>query len=58
MEKYFSRQQIATMLNVHINTVDNWINKGWLQADKIGGRWRISEEQLNEFMKRNGNHIG
>lgn len=46
------------MLHVHINTVDNWINKGWLQADKIGGRWRISEEQLNEFMKRNGNHIG
>ena len=52
MEKYFTKKQITEMLSVHLNTVDQWIKKGWLKAHKVGGRVRIYESDLNEFLNR------
>ena len=52
MEKFFTKREITEMLKVHLNTVDSWIAKGWLKAHKVGGRVRIYESDLNEFLNR------
>jgi excisionase family DNA binding protein len=52
MEKFYTKREITEMLKVHLNTVDSWIAKGWLKAHKIGGRIRIYESDLNEFLNR------
>lgn len=54
MEKFFSIKEVAEQQRVHANTVRSWIAKGWLKAHKVGGRVRIFESDLAEFL--NGNH--
>jgi len=36
--------------------VTNWINIGWLKATRVGGRWRVSEDNLREFIERSTNN--
>ena len=52
-EKFYTKKEIAEKLDVHLNTVDSWIAKGWLPVHKIGGRVRIYESDLDAFLKRN-----
>ena len=52
-EKFYTKKEIAEKLDVHLNTVDSWIAKGWLTVHKIGGRIRIYENDLAAFLKRN-----
>jgi len=48
-------REVANLTGVHYNTVWRWIDKGWLPAHKLGGRWRVKEEDLEEFMKGENN---
>jgi len=43
-------REIANLTGVHYNTVWRWIDKGWLPAFKLGGRWRVEEVILEEFI--------
>lgn len=52
MEKFFTKKQVTELLSVHLNTVDQWIKKGWLKAHKVGGRVRIYESDLQAFLNR------
>ena len=52
-EMFYTKKEIAEKLDVHLNTVDSWIAKGWLTIHKIGGRIRIYESDLDAFLKRN-----
>ena len=40
----------AEILEVHTRTVRRYIKEKKLKAQKVGGRWKISLEQLREFM--------
>ncbi|GAI91129.1 unnamed protein product [marine sediment metagenome] len=44
---------VARLLNVHINTVRRWSNKGMLKAYRIGSRGdrRFRREDVNSFLK-------
>jgi len=46
-----TRKQTAIELNVSHRTVDRLIQKGHLKALKIGRSIRISQEQLEEYIK-------
>jgi len=52
MEKVYTIDELATNLKFHPNTVRRWINEGILKATYVGGVYRITETQLNEFLNR------
>jgi len=48
----YTREQIAKQLTLSVKTIDRLILRGQLKALKIGRSVRISQEQLDEFLKR------
>lgn len=54
MEEYLRIEDVAERLNLSYKTVFRYIQDGKLKATKIG-HWRISEEDLQEFIERSKN---
>jgi excisionase family DNA binding protein len=52
-ETLLTVQQVADQLNVHPDTVRQWIRSGELEAIDLGGRagFRISETALDKFIR-------
>lgn len=50
-KKNYTLKESATELNVSILTIRNYIQKGYLQAFKIGNRVLISNESLEKALK-------
>ncbi len=50
--KYYSPEEIAEQFNLQAQTVRLWIRQGKLKAIKLGHLWRISEDQLQEFVSQ------
>ena len=48
--KYFTVEEAAQRIGVHTKTVRRYIYSGKIKALKIGGQWRISEEDLNDYL--------
>lgn len=51
-------EEVATRLEVTTRSVNNYIKKGELEAFKMGGRWRITEEALQKFIASRKNVVG
>ena len=51
MDKLLTLYEVANILNVHYRTVLNWIKEDRLKANKLGRVWRVSEEELEKFIK-------
>jgi excisionase family DNA binding protein len=51
-------RQVARLLNVHVNTVRRWNDRGILQAYRIGPRGdrRFSKAEIDIFLSGNGQH--
>ena len=43
-------KEVAEMLSVTTTSVHNYIRKGLLVAQKIGGRWFVSDENVKTFV--------
>ena len=43
---YLSTEEVAKLLNVHINTVARWIKSGKLPSTKIGRDYRIPRDAI------------
>lgn len=50
---FLTVEQVAETLQVHWQTVLNYIKNGKLKAVKLGKGYRISKEALQEFIKSN-----
>jgi excisionase family DNA binding protein len=52
-ETMFTVQEVADQLNVHPDTVRQWIRSGKLEAIDLGGRagFRVSESALQKFIR-------
>jgi len=50
MTTYYTPIEVANILKLNLNTVWRYIKEGKLPAFKVGRCYRISEEQLQEFM--------
>ena len=46
-----SPSQVAMQLQVTPSAVRQWIKMGKLAARRVGGRWRISQADLDTFLK-------
>ena len=52
MDKIFTPEEIAEHLKVSKRAVYAWISKEELKAFKAGNMWRITREDLEEFLGR------
>ena len=55
MEKLYTVEDIAVMTSLTTRTIRNYLKEGILKGRKIGGQWRFTEEDINNFMD-NGNY--
>ena len=51
-EDWFTTEEIAKDLKVNVKTVRNWINSGELVAVDIGGEYRVSRKDYEDFLRR------
>jgi excisionase family DNA binding protein len=51
-------RQVARLLNVHVNTVRRWNDRGILKAYRIGPRGdrRFNKADIDMFLSGNGQH--
>lgn len=50
-ETYFTVEEVAERLKVSRMSVYRWIKTGQLDAYKLGGEFRISEEAVERFLE-------
>ena len=52
---YYTPEEVADILKMKVTTIRKYLTQGDLKGMKIGRIWRISEEELKEFIegKRN-----
>lgn len=50
---FFTVEQVAGMLQVHWQTVLNYIKGGKLKAIRLGKGYRIQKEEIDRFIKNN-----
>jgi len=44
-------EEVAEYLNLHLMTVYRMLQSGILPARKVGGRWRINKQELDEWLE-------
>lgn len=50
---FLTVEQVAEILQIHWQTVLNYIKSGKLKAVKLGKGYRIQKEELDKFIKKN-----
>jgi len=51
MEQLLTPEQVAEKLQLSLITVKRWLTAGKLPGYKVGRQWRVSEEQLQQFIE-------
>ena len=51
MDRIYSVEEVAEILQVHIDTVRRYIKAGALRAAKIGKAYRVQESDLQAFIE-------
>ncbi len=50
---FLTVEQVSDLLQIHWQTVLNYIKSGKLRAVRLGKGYRISSEEINRFIKVN-----
>lgn len=56
--EFLTVEQVAELLQVHWQTILNYIKNGKLKAVKLGKGYRISKDAFQHFIKKNTIHKG
>lgn len=51
MQQYYTPEQTAEKLAIKPRTVREWLRTGRLQGTKVSNLWRVSESQLESFLR-------
>jgi len=57
MPNLLSLREVSEALKLNINTVRRYVREGRIQAAKFGRVYRVREEALEEFIKRQENTV-
>jgi len=49
--KFYTTQQVAELMQLHLDTVRRYIREGRIETYKFGKAYKISEEQLKKFIE-------
>ena len=50
---FLTPQEVSDLLRVSVYTVRRWIKEGDLPAYKVGRGWRISESDIDSWLRKN-----
>ena len=50
MEKLYSKKEVAALLNVTIQTINNWMKKGIIKATYLGSTVRFKESEIKRLL--------
>ena len=53
--KTYAVHEVATILSVSVESIRRYLKAGKLKGSKIGGQWRIAEQQVKDFFNKNSN---
>lgn len=53
--RLYTLTELAPMLGVTPRTLQSYVKSGRLKGVKIGGKWKVTEENLKKFI--NGNSV-
>lgn len=56
MSKIYNVEDAASLLGVSIKTIRRYIYGGKIGANKIGGQWRMTQEQIDEYLNQTSSH--
>lgn len=48
--KMFTLEEVATILGVSVRTMHTYVKTGRIKAVKIGGSWKVSTKNLQQFI--------
>lgn len=51
-QPFLTPQEVSVLLRVSVYTVRRWIKEGDLPAYKMGRGWRISEGELDDWLRQ------
>lgn len=54
--KFYTTEEAALKLNVSVYTIIRWIKSEELKAQKIGRKWAIPEESVQNFIDAGKDH--
>lgn len=54
-DKFYTLQEVADILRVTRQTIYNFVSEKKIKASKIGREYRVSEKDLQDFVKQNRN---
>jgi len=52
--KFYSTEEIAQMLKVGVIQVRRWLASGKLGGTRVGKRWLVTPQELDEFIRTKG----
>ena len=52
----YTMQEIAELLGVTTRTITTYLQQGRIVAQKIGGRWHFTEENIKDFLQGSRQH--
>ena len=47
--EFHTTEEVARMLKVTVTTVERWLAGGKLRGAKVGKRWLVTQQDLEEF---------
>ncbi len=56
-QSFLTPQEVSDLLRVSVYTVRRWIKEGDLPAYKVGRGWRISESDIDAWLRKNQSAI-
>jgi putative molybdopterin biosynthesis protein len=51
-QRFYTIEEVAKLLRVNERTVRKLIDSGELHATRVGRQYRISQEQLDDYLRR------
>jgi len=51
-QPFLTPQEVSDLLRVSVYTVRRWIKEGELPAYKVGRGWRVSESDLDRWLRQ------
>lgn len=56
-QEYYTSEELAVMLGVTTRTIRNYLKDGKIKGYKIGGKWRFSKGNIEEYIRSQKNEL-